>query len=134
MALELCRIVDSILLVNPDARIVILGDFNDQPGDYSLRKVFYHDFYNVFGQSDPNLGSTRFRRKWVSFDQILLSETLLRGGNLNYLKGDVFRPPYLIENKGRHKGSPRRSFRGRFFQNGYSDHLPVYAVINVDHP
>ncbi len=134
MAHELDRVVNSIHRTDPEARILILGDFNDQPGDYSLRKAFSHNFYNIFGQCDSNRGSTRYRGKWVAFDQILVSEMLLKDRQLNYLKGDVFRPSYLIESQGRHKGSPKRSFRGRFFQNGYSDHFPVYVVMKLDHP
>lgn len=133
VARELDKVVGSIYLKDPNSKILILGDFNDEPKDYSLRNDFSHSFFNAFDQNDTGPGTARFKNKWVFFDQILLDQNLLHDKRLNYLSAGIYCPPCLIETKGRHKGSPKRSFRGRRFQNGYSDHFPVYAIFNVHH-
>jgi len=133
LARELDQIVSSIYHKDLNSKILIVGDFNDQPQDYSLRNDFTHDFFNVSERSDFGPGTARFKNKWVIFDQILLDQNLLNNKSLNYLSAGVYSPSYLIETRGRHKGSPKRSFRGRRFQNGYSDHFPVYAVFDLSH-
>lgn len=125
--------VESIYRKDPNSKILIVGDFNDQPKDYSLRNDFTHEFFNASEGNDFGRGTARFKNKWVVFDQILLDQNLLNNEYLNYLTAGIYNPPHLIETKGRHKGSPKRSFRGRRFQNGYSDHFPVYAVFDVHH-
>ena len=130
LARELARIVDSIYLKDPASKILIAGDFNDQPKDYSLRNDFAYDFFNAFEQNNLGPGTVRFKNKWVVFDQILLDQNLLKSDYLTYIAAGIYNPPYLIESKGRYKGSPKRSFRGRHFQDGYSDHFPVYTVFD----
>ena len=133
MAKKLDAIVKSIYTHDPNSKILILGDFNDEPTAYSLRNDFTHEFFNVFERSHSSFGTVRFRNKWVVFDQIMMDQNLLANAFINYVTAGVYKPPFLIESNGRHKGSPKRAFRGRFFQNGYSDHLPVYAVLNFHH-
>ena len=133
LARQLGKVVDSIYQKDPNSNILIVGDFNDQPDDYSLRKDFAHDFFNTCQQAGFGPGTVRFKKKWIVFDQILLDRNLLNNAHLKYLAAGVYSPSYLIENRGRHKGSPKRSFRGIRFQNGYSDHLPVYAVFVRHH-
>lgn len=132
LARQLNSAVDSIYAKNKSAKIVIVGDFNDEPQDYSLRHVFTHKFFNDPGQYGVSRGTARFKNKWVEFDQILLNQNLLSNNQLKYLASGVYRPAYLFESHGRHKGSPKRSFRNGRFQNGYSDHFPVYAVFDRD--
>jgi hypothetical protein len=131
VARELDKIVVSIYEKDPNSKILIVGDFNDQPNDYSLRRDFSHDFFNASDQDEFGPGTVRFKNKWVVFDQILLDPNLLKNTRLNYKASGVYCPPYLIESSGRHRGSPKRSIRGRRFQDGYSDHLPVYVVFDV---
>ena len=133
LARELGKIVDSIYRKDPDSKILIAGDFNDQPKDYSLRNDFAFDFFNAFGQNNLGPGTVRFKNKWVIFDQILLDQNLLKDESLTYVTAGIYNPSFLIEPKGRHKGSPKRSFRGRRFQDGFSDHFPVYAVFDFNH-
>lgn len=45
------------------------------------------------------------------------------------LESRCFSAPFLINQKGRYKGYPFRSFTGGRFTNGYSDHFPVYAYV-----
>lgn len=133
MARELDKAVGSIYQKDSNSKILIVGDFNDQPHDYSLRNDFSHNFFNALDKKDLGHGTARFKNKWVIFDQILLNQNLMSNERLTYKAADVYSPSFLIEAKGRHKGSPKRSFRGMRFQNGYSDHFPVYAVFELHH-
>ena len=65
--------------------------------------------------------------------QILLDQNLLKNERLNYKTSGIYCPSYLVESQGRFRGSPKRSFRNGRFQNGYSDHFPVYAIFDVNH-
>ena len=44
--------------------------------------------------------------------------------------GNIFTRPYMIQQEGQYKNYPLRSFVGSNFQNGYSDHFPVYIYIS----
>lgn len=133
MALLLEKIVNSIYSRDPGSKILILGDFNDQPNDQSLRQLLSHDFVNALLPGENPIGTVRFRKKWILFDQILLNKNLLKAKNLIYKESRVYHPPFLIQSQGRHKGSPRRSYQGTSYQGGYSDHLPVYALFESPH-
>jgi hypothetical protein len=48
---------------------------------------------------------------------------------LKYHQGSfaIFAPEWLKQSEGKYKGSPFRTFGGKNWLNGYSDHFPVYA-------
>jgi hypothetical protein len=48
----------------------------------------------------------------------------------NTLYGNIFIRPYMIQQEGQYRNYPLRSFVGSNFQNGYSDHFPVYIYIS----
>ena len=130
LALEMNRIVDAIYRRDPLSKIIIIGDFNDEPDDYSLKEDFSHDFLNTLIHRKMAIGTARHKKKWVLFDQILLNKHLLNSEKLTYRASHVFHPPFLIQSKGRFKGNPKRTFLGRYHQGGYSDHFPVYALFD----
>ncbi len=132
-ALELNRIVDSIYRVDPKAKILITGDFNDGPEGRCLTRDFSHNFANTLALAKKGPGSVRYRKKWILFDQILLNDNLLNSGSLNYRDSFIFNPSFLVQGHGKLKGGPKRTFLGRYHQGGYSDHFPVYAVFEARH-
>ena len=132
-ALQLNRIVDSIYLRDPMSKILITGDFNDEPNGRCLRKDFSHDFTNTLSSSNKGPGTARYRNKWILFDQILLNDNLLNSKILNYRDSFIFNPSFLIQQHGRFKGGPKRTFVGRYHQGGFSDHFPVYALFEAFH-
>ena len=47
-----------------------------------------------------------------------------------FYKAGIYNPKYLINNKGRYKGYPYRSWSGKdTFTGGFSDHFPVYIYL-----
>lgn len=135
-------ILDSIFNINPEARLITMGDFNDDPTDRSVKSILNakndtisltsKDLYNPMEQLfKKGLGSLAYRDQWSLFDQILLSGNFLKSdwGWYSFWKARVFRPPYLITRTGRFKGYPFRTYAGGNYKGGYSDHFPVYILL-----
>jgi hypothetical protein len=135
------KISDSLFTDNPKARIVIMGDFNDNPTNSSFKKILntkkrqnktaVNEFYNPYERLyKKGLGTLAYRDKIHLFDQILISGSLLSKNknfdNLGFFQSHIFNPHYLTLSSGRYKGYPFRSFANGTFTNGYSDHYPVY--------
>jgi hypothetical protein len=71
-AARVCKkIMDSIENRDPKAKIMVMGDFNDNPNNKSLKHLkMYNPFLKLFYRG---MGSMAFRDSWSLFDQILLS-------------------------------------------------------------
>jgi hypothetical protein len=136
------KIADSLLAEDPNARIIMMGDLNDDPVNESVlvhfgakgkaSKVRDGEFFNpMYAFYKKGLGSLAYRDSWNMFDQIIISKALLGNDYSHYkfFKAKIFRKPYLLNKEGRFKGYPYRTFVGNTFQGGYSDHLPVYIVL-----
>jgi hypothetical protein len=67
-------------------------------------------------------------------DQIVLSSSIVNcTGKVCYQKSSasVFKQPWMLEQEGKYKGAPLRTFVGDKFMNGYSDHLPVFLYLTL---
>lgn len=134
------HIADSLYKDNPNAKVLIMGDLNDDPNDKSTRVVLdakknkkdvkLGGLYNAtWSFYDKGIGSLVYQNKWNLFDQLIVSENLL-GDNretLKLWKIEIFNRDFLIQKEGKNKGYPLRTFSGDTFLNGYSDHFPVIA-------
>lgn len=139
-AAGVCRaLVDSLQTVDPQAKIVVMGDLNDDPTNKSITEVLRgrsnpkrmeaSDLYNtVYDFYKAGQGTMAYRDAWSLFDQVLISKPLVsqRVGGWQFYKAVVFRRDWLVQAEGQYKGYPFRTFDGDLFINGYSDHLPVY--------
>ena len=135
------KIIDSILQSNPNANIISMGDFNDNPSDKSIKPILNTIFKKskikegqLFNPMEElyrkGYGSYRYRDKWDMIDQFLLSKNLVDNKNgLFFLKASVFNKKYLINPSGKYEGYPFKSFAGGKFLNGYSDHFPIYLYL-----
>ena len=135
-------LADSILNIHPDAKIIMMGDLNDQPTNKSVKKVFRTSgdiknvkdgqFYNTMEHFyKKGVGTGAWRDTWSLFDQLIISPSFLEKDRTNWVfyKSYIFNKPFLINPKGRFKGYPLRSFVGTTWQGGYSDHFPVYLYL-----
>lgn len=133
------HIADSLTNLYPDCGIIIMGDLNDDPSDKSCAKVLgakkkisevkENGFFNPFWQKlDDGIGSYIYRGGWDLFDQIIVGYNFLPDGK-SHLKYDgalVFNNlPFLLQEDGKYKGYPKRTFSSGVWTNGYSDHLPT---------
>ena len=128
--------IHKLLGSDPDRRIIVMGDFNDNPSNPPVRHGLHSrpfsstptapdSLYNLATKVEQQgEGTHRFQRQmWVP-DQFLISRTLctevLGEGMI------VFRHPQLLDRKGQ---SLRRTYQGRHYKGGYSDHLPILLRI-----
>lgn len=125
--------IDRILIDNPDARIIVMGDFNDGPQSKSVKThLVKNEFYNpMLFLATKYEGSLNYNAEWFTFDQILFTNNFVRlfKNPLLYDKSDIFNDVFLTEYKGRYKGNPFRTYAGKKYLGGYSDHFPVYSIL-----
>ncbi|MBC8455311.1 MAG: endonuclease/exonuclease/phosphatase family protein [Flavobacteriales bacterium] len=137
------KIIDSLQNKYKNAKIITMGDFNDDPHDDSMKKILNakkyiedvktNGIYNPMEVilSDQGIGSNAYRDVWQLFDQILVTEPFLnkKYDSYQFYKAGIFNKSYLINKAGRYKGYPFRSFSWGSFTGGYSDHLPPYIYL-----
>jgi endonuclease/exonuclease/phosphatase family metal-dependent hydrolase len=141
--------VNAILHENPDADVVVCGDFNDEFNDRSVREgLRASDNPNEVrgSRNNPKLldlfanwsgdppGTIRHERQWYLFDHVCVARGLLddRGWFCDVKSAQIFGPEAM-----------RRKFRDGDFeplrfgtrnsknQRGYSDHFPVTVQLGV---
>ncbi|MFO7880441.1 MAG: endonuclease/exonuclease/phosphatase family protein [Bacteroidota bacterium] len=136
------HIVDSLLKEDENAKIMVMGDFNDNPTDESLqdhlsakgkkRNLENDDLFNPMAELyKDGVGSGAYRDKWYLFDMVIVSQGLLEDPKEGYsfYKAHIYNEPFLRQSKGRFKGYPYRSFVGDTWMGGYSDHFPAYIYL-----
>jgi len=126
-------IVDKIQQENDLAKIIIMGDFNDNPTNKSVKEHLVNNrFYNPMESIlAKGKGTLRYHGKWHLFDQIIFSKNFFDAEptkhSLKY--AEVFDKLFLQEWHGKYKGTPFRTYVGKHYQGGFSDHFPVYVYL-----
>jgi len=130
---QLREIINYIQYEEDDTKIIVMGDFNTDPTDKHITsEVVYTDFFNPSAQLfDQNLGSLRHQKKWHLFDQLIFSNNFRQAQNDKHYFSEmkIYRPAYLKTWHGKFKDVPFRTYKGNKYQGGYSDHFPVYAIL-----
>jgi endonuclease/exonuclease/phosphatase family metal-dependent hydrolase len=133
--------VDSVLAINPKANIVILGDFNDDPNNRSIKKILMASDSNekkssLVNTAEPTFkkgyGSLSFNGVWNLFDQVIISRALNDQSGIDYSPESftIYAQRWMMVESGKYKGTPSRTFSsGVFNPEGYSDHLPVFILL-----
>jgi len=136
------RIIDSLRKEHIDARIIAMGDFNDDPTDKSFKKILQtksskenlkpDELYNPMELMLKNgKGSLAYRDSWNLFDQFYMSGNLVNSQHegFQFYKAEIFTAPYLITQSGQFRGYPYRTYGYSGYEGGYSDHFPVYLYL-----
>lgn len=128
--------VENILWGEPNAQIVIMGDFNDNPGNNSLQILSgkadkkNNTLVNLMRPLEKQKEFTlKFKSESDVFDQFVVSPNLLNKNNAYYVSNaaaHIFNPRWLLYNHNKYGLIPNRTFTGNKWVKGYSDHLPVY--------
>lgn len=129
------EIIAGITSEDPNARILIMGDFNDNPKCKSITTLLQQDFYNPMDLLWTRYeGSLNYRGDWNLFDQIIVSNNFLKpyDNPFQFDSAKIFNPKDLQEFKGRYKGNPFRTYVGPKYKGGFSDHFPVYATFTIE--
>jgi len=147
---QIRAVKDSLLREDPNMKVFIMGDMNDDPKDTSMSKalgamrkqkdVEPGGLWNPWWDTLENgTGTLVYDGKWNLFDQIILSHSLLDPhkkkdyGTLKYFAHQIFRRDYLFQKEGKYKGGSLRTHAGGVWLDGYSDHFPtvVYVIKEV---
>lgn len=136
-------VMDTILAKNAQSAIVLMGDFNDEPIDSSIAKVLGASpilesekpyCFNLMGPLKAGGdGSHYYNNTPHMLDQIIVTPTLLKENTpMRVKKGSasVYRPIWMQESNPKYKGNPLRTYVGAKYLGGYSDHFPVYCIMD----
>lgn len=142
------EIVLKIQNIDQDAKIIIMGDFNDDPTNISIKKhlntsgkinkLEKNGIYNPWEKFDnKGYGTLAWDDRWNLFDQILITEPLVdktkNFDNFSFYKAEIFNKPYLQQKEGRFKGYPFRTYGFGVYKSGFSDHFPVLIYLIKKH-
>jgi len=129
------EIIERIYEEEVDPKVVIMGDFNDDPQSESIKRLMTRRFYNPMEVLLTKYeGTLSHKGKWHLFDQIIISHNFLLGHDnpFQYKSANIFSPDDIKEYKGKYKGLPFRTYGGKKYLGGFSDHFPVYSIFTVD--
>lgn len=136
------HIVDSLLALDPNVKILVMGDLNDDPVNPSVLQYLRAkgredqlqpgDLFNPYHRLyKDGIGSLAYRDAWNLFDQIIVSQGLLGDDKSSYKlhRAFVFNKNFLVQKEGAFAGYPFRTYVGNKYMAGYSDHFPVYLYL-----
>lgn len=124
---------DSLFKENKNTKIIIMGDFNDNPTDksivenlgayISLQEMSPYLFSPCYALYKKGIGSYDYKGEWFMFDQIIVSGGMIdaiSGLECNPADTYVYNPDWLYytDSKGKKKLSM-----------SFSDHFPVYIIL-----
>ena len=137
------------------ANYLLMGDFNDDPEDPSITEGLqagdaFHSIVNLAftaRAADSTIGTLAWHTGWNMFDQIMVSRPLYYAnlhrhesdGNASQIASampniNVYKRVWMLQHDGnKYDGWPLRTFAGKKYMNGFSDHLPVYTDIVLVH-
>ncbi len=137
------RVIDSLQAFEPHAKIISMGDFNDDPIDDTFKKVLKTvgnpnklDSTQLFNPMEKwfrkGVGTLAYRDRWNLFDQFVLSPNFVDATDrkyYSYWKAGIYNPNYLKNPAGKYKGYPFRTYVGTTYYGGYADHFPIYMYL-----
>lgn len=139
--------MDTIKEKNPNIKLIAMGDFNDDPISPSFKNYVkavgsekelsekYPYFNPMYKMYKKGIASLAYQDAPNLFDQIIYSKNLVSDKikeEYTVYKTEVFSPSYLINKQGNYKGYPFRSWSGNQFTGGYSDHFPVFTILQKE--
>ncbi|WP_299824459.1 hypothetical protein [uncultured Pontibacter sp.] len=141
-ATKLRKEINAIQASDPDANIVVIGDFDAEPRTNVMQKhllatgrpnpYYNEELFNTFFMHYVNgLGSYYSRGDFKMLDQILVSKSLIAGKGLEYVRGsaNIHDPEELKFLYGKYKNTPLPTFSGNTYFGGASDHFPIYIKV-----
>ena len=138
------KVIDSLVQKNPNAKIINMGDLNDDPINKSVTEVLgakgnekevkpgglYNPWVSFYKRG---LGTMAYQDTWGLFDQIIISYGFIndKSAGLHFIENEVFNRSFMIEKFGQYKGYPKRSYSNGVWNGGYSDHFPTIIYLKM---
>lgn len=130
---KVSEIISALTQKDENVKIMVMGDFNDTPQNESLKRLLAdHGLFNPFETLRSfTRGTVKHRRQWFTFDQVLISTNFFKSSKkeFEFFKANIFDADFLKTFKGHYKGAPYRTYAGKKYKGGYSDHFPVYTIL-----
>ena len=147
-ASTLQKSVDEDFGVNTNAKIIVIGDFNDEPTNISVLETLNAntikcdtikteyllntkgELFNISYQAfEDGLGTYKYRDDWNMLDQIIISGDLITNPDFYYICNsfNIYKPYFMVTQSGKYKGTAFPTYGGSRYLGGYSDHFPVTA-------
>lgn len=130
------KTVAEIQLADSTAQIVIMGDFNDEPNNLSVRQalgtlpwqaeqamlpgLLYNTFAVEVDTSQQDVGTYNYKGDWNLLDQFIITGFSF-GSKWQMGRALIFHDERLLY-QGRR---PNRTYGGPNYYGGFSDHLPI---------
>lgn len=143
-AMTLRKQMDLLLSKGSDHKVILMGDFNDEPTNRSItsglsamgkrKNIYFGDHYNLFYDKHnlENLGTYAYQGKWNMLDQIIISYNLLNqpsGLSTTYDGGKILKEEWMLYQSEKYGAMlPSSTYGGPEYYGGPADHLPVYTV------
>ena len=137
--------IDSLLFLNENARILVMGDFNDYPDNESItsylraKDTANYTAGNLINMMFPyfsknNVGSHKYQQHWGILDQFMASSGLYYAekGLQTFSTGTIFAADFLLEPDQNMGKKPFRTYVGMKYTGGFSDHLPVFIDLRCE--
>ncbi|MDR0559828.1 MAG: endonuclease [Prevotellaceae bacterium] len=141
-AKTLKNVVDSVFTTDINAKICIMGDFNDYPDSNPIKYLGAKAknegkgrLYNLSQHlQEDGQGSIKYQNRWELIDLFFVSESLMtgkKGLQCTFNDIEIFSPEFLMEKTTDGGFAPKRTYKGLRYAGGFSDHLPVILTFNV---
>jgi hypothetical protein len=136
------HVIDSLMAIDPNTKVIVMGDLNDDPTSPSVAKVLgakgkisdvkdgglYNPWVDFIKKG---IGTLAYGDSWNLFDQIMLSSGFLKKEQAGFFFKDahIFNRNFMVTKSGKYKGYPMRTYDGVVYNGGYSDHFPTYCIL-----
>ena len=134
---------DSVMAQRQHPNVIVMGDFNDYPDNRSITEVVGAKkpgknvektrLYNLMDGKEG--GTYRYRGEWGTLDQMIVNGHMLSvegSMTVSYKDAEILKYPFLLEEDDRYGGEvPSRTYWGKKYHGGYSDHLPVLMQFKI---
>ena len=109
------RAVDSVYAINPNAKIIVMGDMNAE--GLVIREL-----------ADKRMkgeGTHKYQGRWTFLDHFYVSPVI---DSVSH--AEVYDAEWIMESDEKYMGlKPKRTYNGYRYQDGFSDHLPIVLTI-----
>jgi len=142
-AITLRKQMDLLMARESDFKVIIMGDFNDEPTNRSLinglsalnkrRNIQMGDYYNLFYDlhNMEGKGTYNYQGTWNMLDHMIVSYNLLnqaRGLSTGFESGVILKEEWMLYSSEKYGESlPSATYGGPEYFGGPSDHLPIYV-------
>lgn len=144
VAKEVRKEVDRIQAEFPDDKVLIMGDFNDEPHNKSVERILQakrskniksDEFYNLMTEADKKEeGTSSHMGEWLMIDQMMINRNFLQNKNkglaIKDSRAEIYAADNILYCRPNGNCKPNKTYSGDHYIGGVSDHLPVFVTLD----